>query len=121
MVIETAPSHVLFGVGRCKPPREFGEFVGSEVHWFFMAEQLLSLRTRPLSHPRVHADFDWRRISGLLLAAVFGLAGAGAAEPRHGAGRTADNAAKSPLIAAMPAEPDRSKAAFAKLEPPAYF
>src|SRR2546427_9384698 len=86
-----------------------------------MAEQLLSLRTRPLSQPRVKADFDWRRISGLLLAAVFGLAGAGAAAPRHRAGRTADNAAKSPLIAAMQAELDRSRAAFGKLDPPAYF
>src|SRR2546427_1214031 len=86
-----------------------------------MAEQLLSLRTRPLSQPRVPADFDWKRISGLLLAAVFGLAGAGAAAPRHGAGRTAENAAKSPLIAAMQAELDRSRAAFGKLDPPAYF
>jgi len=74
-----------------------------------------------LTQPRVPAGFDWKRISGLLLAAVFGLAGAGAAEPRHGAGRTADNAAKSPLIAAMQAELDRSRAAFGKLDPPAYF
>src|SRR5260370_32134459 len=121
MVIETAPSHVLLRVAPRTRSREFVEFVGSEVDWFFMAEQLLSLRTRPLSQPRVHADFDWKQISGLLLAAVFGLAGAGAAAPRHGAGRTADNAAKSPLIAAMQAELDRSRAAFGKLDPPAYF
>src|SRR5260370_4238325 len=119
--LRTTPSPVLLHVVSCNPPREFWEFVGSEVHWFFMAEQLLSLRTHHLSQPRVQADFHWKRISGLLLAAVFGLAGAGVAAPRHGAGRTTDNAAKSPLIAAMQAELERSKAAFGKLDPPAYF
>src|SRR5260370_33607754 len=120
MVIETAPSHVLLHVVPYNPPREFVEFVGSEVHWFFMTEQLLSLRTRPLSQPRVKADFDWRRISGLLLAAVFGLAGAGAVAPRHGAGRTAENAAKSAPMEAMQAELAPAEPAFCNIDPPGY-
>ncbi|HYL09246.1 MAG TPA: metallopeptidase TldD-related protein [Candidatus Acidoferrales bacterium] len=41
--------------------------------------------------------------------------------PRHGAGSARDTATKSPLIAAMQAELDRSIAAFGKLNPPAYF